>query len=95
MSNISDRLNKITQTLNSSTITDVALTSMKSHTPIRSGNARRNTKKQGNNQITADYPYAQKLEDNYSPQTHGKGIIQPTIEDVRDYVYNKTGIRIR
>lgn len=95
MSNISDRLNKITQTLNSSTITDFALQSMKSHTPIRTGNARRSTRKQGNNEIVADYPYAQKLEDNYSPQTHGKGIIQPTIDDVRDYVYNKTGIRIR
>lgn len=95
MSNITDRLNRITQTLNSGTITDFAVASMKSHTPIKTGNARRNTKKQGNNQIVADYPYAQQLEDNRSPQTHGKGIIQPTIDDVRDYVYSKTGIRIK
>lgn len=95
MSNITNRLNKITQTLNSSNITDYALARMKEHTPIKSGNARRNTKKKGTSTITADYPYAQRLEDNYSPQTQGKGIIQPTIEDVRDYVYNKTGIRIR
>ena len=95
MSNISDRLNKLTQTLNSPTITDVALASMKSHTPIKTGNARRNTRKENSTTIKADYPYAQRLEDNYSPQTNGKGIIEPTLQDVRDYVYNKTGIRIR
>jgi len=50
---------------------------MKSNTPIRSGNARRNTNLQGNT-VLADYPYAQRLEDNYSPQTRGRGIIAPT-----------------
>jgi hypothetical protein len=36
-------------------------------TPIRSGNARRNTKLQGN-EIKANYPYAKKLDEGYSPQ---------------------------
>ena len=50
---------------------------MRSNTPIRSGNARRNTNLQGNT-VTANYPYAQRLEDNWSPQTQGRGIIEPT-----------------
>ena len=50
---------------------------MRAFTPVRSGNARRNTNLQGNT-VTADYPYAQRLEDNWSPQTRGRGIIEPT-----------------
>jgi hypothetical protein len=50
---------------------------MKSNTPIRSGNARRNTNLQGNT-VTANYPYAERLENNWSPQTRGQGIIDPT-----------------
>ena len=53
---------------------------MQSNTPIarvNGGNARRNTKLQGNT-VIADYPYAQRLEDNWSPQTRGQGIIAPT-----------------
>lgn len=59
---------------------EFAETTMKAFTPIaavRGGNARRNTNLQGNT-ITADYPYAQRLEDNWSPQTRGRGIIAPT-----------------
>jgi len=59
--------------------------SMKSNTPIRSGNARRNTNLQGNKVIAA-YPYAQRLEDNYSPQTRGRGIIAPTEQDIQKEV---------
>lgn len=50
---------------------------MQANTPIRSGNARRNTNLKGNT-VVADYPYAQRLEDNWSPQTRGQGIIAPT-----------------
>ena len=56
---------------------EFAETTMKAKTPIRKGNARRNTNLQGNT-VTANYAYAQRLEDNYSPQTQGKGIIAPT-----------------
>jgi hypothetical protein len=55
-------------------------TTMKANTPIarvNGGNARRNTNLRGNT-VTADYPYAQRLEDNWSPQTRGRGIIAPT-----------------
>lgn len=50
---------------------------MRANTPIRSGNARRNTNLQGN-KVVANYSYAQRLEDNASPQTQGQGIIAPT-----------------
>ena len=53
---------------------------MRAFTPIaavRGGNARRNTNLQGNT-VTANYAYAQRLEDNWSPQTRGQGIIAPT-----------------
>ena len=53
---------------------------MKAYTPIarvNGGNARRNTTLQGSS-VVADYPYAQRLEDNHSPQTRGQGIIGPT-----------------
>ena len=56
---------------------EFAETTMKAKTPYRKGNARRNTNLKGNT-VTADYPYAQRLEDNYSPQTKGQGIIAPT-----------------
>lgn len=55
---------------------------MQSNTPIRSGNARRNTKLRGNT-VVADYPYAQRLEDNSSPQTQGQGIITPTEQAIQ------------
>lgn len=94
MSNIADRLNRITHTLNSNQLTQVAYTAFVANTPIKTGNARRNTRIQGNS-IKADYPYAQRLEDNYSPQTKGQGIVNPTLQALRDYVFNKTGIRIK
>lgn len=53
---------------------------MKSFTPIarvNGGNARRNTNLRGNT-VVANYPYAERLEDNWSPQTKGQGIIAPT-----------------
>jgi type IV secretory pathway VirB9-like protein len=53
------------------------------NTPIRSGNARRKTKLRNKTEIVADYPYAQRLEDNWSSQTKGKGIIAPTEKFMR------------
>ena len=59
---------------------EFAETTMKAYTPIarvNGGNARRNTNLRGNT-VVANYPYAQRLEDNWSPQTKGQGIIAPT-----------------
>jgi hypothetical protein len=64
---------------------EFAQATMKSYTPVRSGNARRNTNLQGNT-VTANYPYAERLEDNWSPQTQGRGIIAPTEQAIQKEV---------
>ena len=61
---------------------------MRAYTPkarVNGGNARRNTNLQGNT-VTANYPYAQRLEDNWSPQTRGRGIIEPTEQAIQKEV---------
>lgn len=87
-----NRLNKVLQTLNSKNITDVAYKTFVDKTPVRSGNAKRNTKKSGNS-IDANYAYAQRLEEGWSKQAP-KGMTEPTIEEVRAYVFRTLGIRI-
>ena len=94
MSNITDRLNKVLGTLNSRTIAIEAHKKFVSVTPVRSGNARRKTRL-NNTDIEANYPYAQRLEDNYSKQTKGKGMVQPTLDHIRNFVFKKTGIIIK
>lgn len=54
------------------------------NTPIRSGNARRNTNLRGN-VISADYPYGQRLDEGYSKQAPN-GMTKPTEEWIRKEV---------
>ena len=68
------------------TLPEFAQKEMRANTPIRSGNARRNTNLRGNNTVVANYPYAQRLEDNWSPQTRGQGIIAPTEQEIQKEV---------
>jgi hypothetical protein len=72
---------QMTKALNAlNDLPEFAQEAMKSYTPkafVNGGNARRNTNLRGNT-VVADYPYAQRLEDNWSPQTRGQGIIAPT-----------------
>ena len=58
---------------------------LKSITPIDKGNARRNTYANGNT-IYAEYPYAKRLDENWSKQTNGKGLVQPTLDHLQDLV---------
>jgi hypothetical protein len=53
-----------------------AYTFFKAHTPIRSGNARRSTFL-SKDTIVGAYPYAQRLDDGYSPQAPD-GMSKPT-----------------
>jgi hypothetical protein len=46
------------------------------NTPVRSGNARKNTKLKKNT-IVADYPYAKRLNEGWSKQAP-KGMVKPT-----------------
>lgn len=101
-----DRLNKVLNTLQVSKITDVAYKAFVKNTPIgdpntwkskapknyKPGNARRKTKKT-NNSIDANYAYAQRLEEGYSRQAPN-GMTEPTIDEVRAYVFRTLGIRI-
>jgi hypothetical protein len=50
-------------------------------TPVDSGNARRNTDLKGN-EIVADYPYAQRLDEGYSKQAVD-GMSQPTLDYIK------------
>ena len=59
-------------------IQDQAYQYFRDHTPIRSGNARRNTVQRGD-AIQAAYPYAGRLDDGYSRQAPD-GMTQPTID---------------
>jgi hypothetical protein len=52
-------------------------------TPIRSGNARRNTKLKNKKEIVANYPYAQRLDEGYSKQSP-QGMTEPTMDFVVD-----------
>lgn len=53
----------------------------KNITPIATGNARRNTRRSGDD-IIADYPYAQRLDAGWSKQFGGRGMSGPTTEEI-------------
>ena len=62
------------------------LVAAKKYTPIRSGNARRGwaqTKTQQGAAIENKVPYIERLENNHSKQTRGKGIINPTLTEIK------------
>jgi hypothetical protein len=61
-----------------------AYTEFVSDTPIRSGNARRKTRLQGNT-INAAYPYAKKLDEGYSQQAP-EGMSKPTEQFIKKRV---------
>jgi hypothetical protein len=101
MSNIVDRLNQVLDTLDEKSISKFAHKEFVANTPVRSGNARRNTVLQGN-EIQANYGYAEVLDKGRHMTRRGmrgslqapKGMTAPTLQSVRDYVYKKLGVRI-
>lgn len=58
-------------------------------TPIRTGNARRKTRLQGQT-IKADYPYAQRLDEGWSKQAP-QGMVEPTIKFIKNTVRDIMG----
>lgn len=72
----------IKQTQQISKLPTKALNVFKENTPIRKGNARRNTKLRSN-QIVANYPYAQRLDEGYSKQSP-EGMVKPTEEYISE-----------
>lgn len=59
-------------------------------TPVKTGNARRHTKKTST-EIDANYPYAKRLDEGWSRQSP-KGMIAPTIAAIRAYIKKKLGV---
>ena len=100
--NISNRLNKVLSVLNDSNITQEAYKKFVDVTPVRTGNAKRKTRKTGNG-INADYPYAGVLDKGRHMTTKGmrgsdqapEGMSKPTIEHIRSYVKQKLGIILK
>jgi hypothetical protein len=84
MNNIVSKLNSIKSLLNENKIATEGAKYMQSITPIRSGNARRNTKVNGN-LIEANYPYAKRLDEGWSKQNQ-IGLIDPTMKHMEEYI---------
>lgn len=80
---LTSKLKKVQKKLNN--VPDEAFDFFVKQTPIRSGNARRNTRLQNKETIQADYPYAKRLDEGYSKQSP-KGMIKPTINFIRKRV---------
>jgi hypothetical protein len=102
MSKITDRLNKVLSIVNSNNISNEAYKKFISVTPARSGNAKRKTTKSGNS-IEANYAYAGVLDKGRHMTNRGmrgsekapKGMSEPTIEHIRDYIKQTLGITIK
>lgn len=101
MSNIRRRLDKVLDTLNDKNISQEAYDYFRDVTPVRTGHARSQTTLKGNT-IDADYPYAKILDKGRHMTNRGmrgstqapEGMSKPTIEHIREYVFNNLGIRI-
>jgi len=62
-------------------------------TPIRTGNARRNTDLLNNNKIVADYAYAQRLDEGWSKQSP-EGMTGPTEDHIQNVLIPRALRRI-
>ena len=78
------RINQLEKALDPNNLAKEAYDYFKRETPIRSGNARSRTRLQGN-EIQADYAYAQRLDDGYSPQAPF-GMTKPTEKFIQEYI---------
>jgi hypothetical protein len=101
MSNINRRLNLLKRVLNSDKLAQVAFDKFYDMTPENKGYAKSQTKKRGKS-IVADYNYATVLDKGRHMTNRGmrgsnqapQGMTKPTIEEIRKYVFNKTGIKL-
>lgn len=81
---INRRIKEITDATQNTKLAEEAYKYFKDITPIKSGNARRNTNLR-NDEIQAQYPYAQRLDKGYSKQAPD-GMTKPTDEFIRQYI---------
>jgi hypothetical protein len=78
------RLDQLTANLTDEKLAQEAYDYFRDITPRRTGNARSKTRRV-NNEIRADYPYAQRLDNGYSPQAPS-GMTEPTIKYIQEYI---------
>jgi hypothetical protein len=83
------RLNRIQEVVDPKKLAKEAYDYFKSITPIDTGNARRNTTLQGD-EIHANYPYAQSLDNGWSKQAP-MGMSQPTEKYIATYIDKELG----
>lgn len=82
------RINDLERALDPNNLAREAYDYFKRQTPIRSGNARNNTRLQGD-EISADYAYAQRLDGGYSSQSPN-GMTKPTEKFIQEYIKKQT-----
>ena len=82
---IANRLKEIEKAIDQKQLLNVAFNHFKSITPVDSGNAKRNTRKQGSDSIHADYAYAGRLNRGWSSQAND-GMSKPTIDEIQKYL---------
>lgn len=82
------RITELQKALDPNNLAQEAYNYFRRTTPIRSGNARRNTRLQGD-EIQADYAYAQRLDEGYSPQAP-RGMTAPTEKFIQEYIKKQT-----
>lgn len=85
----SDRLKMIQKTITAKNIVDVGFPVFLDHTPVKTGNAKRHTRK-STSSIVADYAYAKWLDQGRSRQ-QPQGMSKPTIQAMRAYVSKTLG----
>lgn len=85
-------MDKVLRELDEQKISRFAYNYFKDLTPIDTGNAKRKTRLSGN-EITTNYPYAQRLDTGYSKQAP-EGMSKPTLKAIKRYVYEKLGITL-
>jgi hypothetical protein len=84
---INTRIREIVTKADPLKMAKIAYDHLQKITPIDKGNARKQTKLD-RDVVHADYAYAQRLDQNWSPQTKNKGLIQPTLEEVQKNIDN-------
>lgn len=81
---INKRINELSKALKPQQLAREAYRFFRDITPIKTGNARRNTHLTGDT-IQGDYPYATRLDNGYSKQAPN-GMSRPTQQFVQDYI---------
>jgi hypothetical protein len=83
------RIQKIKGIIDPTVMAKLALPTFLTNTPIKTGNARKNTDAV-KNEIQADYPYATRLDNGWSKQ-RPRGMSKPTIKFLQDYIKKNLG----